>query len=127
MTQPPVRKESFKVINGSNAKGVQAKIQTYCHVKIAALKLQRNKNFQFIVESDSQGGRKNDPVVGVNPKTLLSFMGAWTSIDVFDCKRLIVILRARAAPNKLHELIVEYHSKRSLHFGENFAILCEGE
>ena len=64
-----IRKESFKVINGSNAKGARANIQTYCCVKIAALKLQRNKDFQFIVESDSQGGRQNDPVVGINPKT----------------------------------------------------------
>ena len=93
-----VHKESFKVINGSYAKGVQAKIQTYCRVKITALKLQRNKDFQFIVESDSQGGQQNDPVVGVNSKTLLSFVGAWPSIDVFDCKRQIVISRARAAP-----------------------------
>ncbi len=86
---------------------MQAKIQTYCCVNITALKLQRNKDFQFIVELDSQGGQQNDPVVGVNSKTLLSFVGAWPSIDVFDCKRLIVISRARAAPNKLHELIVD--------------------
>jgi len=47
-----IRKESFKVINGSNTKGARAKIQTYCCVKIASLKLQRNKDFQFIVESE---------------------------------------------------------------------------
>jgi hypothetical protein len=69
-----VRKESFKVINGSNAKGVRAEIQTYCCVNITALKLQRNKDFQFIVESYSQGGQQNDPVVGVNPKTLLIYL-----------------------------------------------------
>ncbi len=51
-----IRKESFKVINESNAKGARANMQTYCCVKITALKLQRNKDFQFIVESDSQDG-----------------------------------------------------------------------
>ena len=39
-----IRKESFKVINGSNTKGARAKIQTYCCVKIASLKLQRKKS-----------------------------------------------------------------------------------
>jgi hypothetical protein len=60
-------KESFKLFNASNAERVRASpnIQTYCHVKLAALRLQRNKDFQFIVESDSQGGQQNDPVVSV--------------------------------------------------------------
>jgi hypothetical protein len=59
--------ESFKLIDASNAEGVQAlpNIQTYCCVKLAALRLQRKKDFQFIVESDSHGGRQNDPVVSV--------------------------------------------------------------
>ena len=55
-----VRNESFEVINGSNAQGVRAKIQTYCRVKITDLKLQRNKDFQFIVKSDSQGGQQKE-------------------------------------------------------------------
>jgi hypothetical protein len=46
---------------------------------------------------------------------------------MFECKKLVVISRARVAPNKLHALIFKYHSKRSLLFGEDFAIFCEGE
>jgi hypothetical protein len=52
LDQASMCKESFKLIDASNAEGVQASpnIQTYCHVKLAALRLQRNKDFHFIVE-----------------------------------------------------------------------------
>jgi hypothetical protein len=53
--QASMCKESFKLINATNSEGLQASpnIQTYCHVKLAALRLQRNKEFQIIVESNS--------------------------------------------------------------------------
>jgi hypothetical protein len=72
--QASMCKESFKLIDALNAEGVQASpnIQTYCRVKLAALRLQRNKDFQFIVKSDSQGGQQNDPVVSVSALSIES-------------------------------------------------------
>jgi hypothetical protein len=103
-------KESFILIDASDAEGVRAStnIQAYRTVKITALRLRRNKDFQFIVESDSQKGQQNDSVVGVNPKALLSFVRARTSIDMFNYKSLIVILRKRAAPHikKVHSKLI---------------------
>jgi hypothetical protein len=51
-------KKSFILIDASDAEGVQAStnIQAYHTVKIAALRLRRNKDFQFTVKSDSQKG-----------------------------------------------------------------------
>ena len=45
--QASMCKESFKLIDALNAEGVQASpnIQTYCRVKLAALRLQRNEDF----------------------------------------------------------------------------------
>ena len=37
-----------------------------------------------------------------------------------------IIKGARAATDKLHKLIPEYHSKISLNFSEDFEIFCEG-
>jgi hypothetical protein len=96
--QASMCKESFKLTDASNAEGMQASpnIQTYCCVKLAALRL------PFIVELDSQGEQQNDQVVSVSA---LSIESAMLSLLAASATNSLVEHNDQISPSSLINLI----------------------